>query len=89
MSWAAAASAAVAACIEEQRRQFEATRLEFAPVIGGWVPKTDRSIEQAATEHRRKIAAMERETTRWNWGLMIGLTALVVWTALMALGVTP
>ena len=49
--------------------------------------RAERSIEQAAAEHRRKMAAMERETTRWNWALMVGATALVVWTALMALGV--
>ena len=48
--------------------------------------RAERSIEQAAAEHRRKMAAMERETTRWNWGLMVGVTGLVVWIALMALG---
>lgn len=62
--------------------------------INGVYSRTRSEISAAAIEigieaHRLEMAAMERETTRWNWGLMIGLTALVVWTALMALGLTP
>lgn len=79
MPWVAVASAAAAACIEEQRRQFWATQENLTPFVGGAPPRRDHSIDDAAKAHKQKMAEVEAETTRMNRWLLWSMTAAILW----------
>lgn len=64
----------------------EAVAVVASGLQGGWgapLPARDRSIAEAAAEHRRKMDAMAAETRRWNRALLWGLGVFVMTTGAM------